>query len=185
MDMIEIFSQGRVDKTAARYQRNRQVGHRLLFSGQSTRSRRTRHQRRWHLRFAEFSTKRARSSPRRPTPTAIAGRCLGKFSETARQVEQLEDQKYQGKITARYVFKGDQVINQEQVANGEPPRASAPFARSKRNVAKYGGHGDGRRAAGDGGHFRGWSPVRNKVRFRPLDRMRMKRRLGPIRLAYC
>jgi hypothetical protein len=44
------------------------------------------------------------------------------------QVEQLEDQKYQGKVTARYIFKDGQVVGQEQVADGEPPRPSAPFS---------------------------------------------------------
>jgi hypothetical protein len=54
-------------------------------------------------------------------------------------VEQLEDQKYQGKITARYVFKGDQVISQEQLENAEPPRVSAPFTRvedERRNITE-------------------------------------------------
>jgi hypothetical protein len=44
------------------------------------------------------------------------------------RVEQLEDQKFQGKVTARYVFKGEEIVQQEQLDNAEPPRAFEPFA---------------------------------------------------------
>jgi hypothetical protein len=47
--------------------------------------------------------------------------------ENGQKVEQLEDQKYQGKVTARYTFKDGQVVGQEEVADGQPPRASARF----------------------------------------------------------
>jgi len=43
------------------------------------------------------------------------------------RVEQLEDQKGQGKISARYVVKGGQVGAQEAGADGEPPRAAPGF----------------------------------------------------------
>jgi hypothetical protein len=54
--------------------------------------------------------------------------------------EQLEDQNYQGKVTARYVFKDRQVVSQDQVAEGEPPRVSAPFVaveEERRSMAGY------------------------------------------------
>jgi hypothetical protein len=44
------------------------------------------------------------------------------------RIEQLEDQNYQGKVTARYVFKDGEVVRQEQVESAEPPRPSEPFA---------------------------------------------------------
>jgi hypothetical protein len=44
------------------------------------------------------------------------------------RAEQLEDQSYQGKVTARYVFKGGEVVQQEQLDQLEPPRRSDPFA---------------------------------------------------------
>jgi hypothetical protein len=47
--------------------------------------------------------------------------------DNGEQAEQLEDQKYQGKVTARYVFKAGQVVHQEQLENADPPRLSEPF----------------------------------------------------------
>jgi hypothetical protein len=47
--------------------------------------------------------------------------------QNGEQIEQLEDQAFRGKITARYVFKSGQVTGQEQVADGEPPTAAPPF----------------------------------------------------------
>ena len=48
--------------------------------------------------------------------------------QNGERIEQLEDQKYEGRVTARYVFKDGQVVNQEQLENVEPPRASSTFA---------------------------------------------------------
>jgi hypothetical protein len=56
------------------------------------------------------------------------------------RVEQLEDQSYQGKITARYAFQGGQVIQQEQVSSGDPPRASAPFAAVEEELQTMAGY---------------------------------------------
>jgi hypothetical protein len=47
--------------------------------------------------------------------------------QNGERIEQLEDQTYQGKITARYIFKGGQIIGQETLDNLEPPRVSKPF----------------------------------------------------------
>jgi hypothetical protein len=47
--------------------------------------------------------------------------------QNGERTEQLEDQNYQGKITARYIFKGGQVIAQETLESVEPPRVSKPF----------------------------------------------------------
>jgi leucyl-tRNA synthetase len=55
------------------------------------------------------------------------------------QVEQLEDQKFQGKVTARYSFKDGQVVDQEQVTDGEPPRSSAPFGRVEEELRNMAG----------------------------------------------
>jgi hypothetical protein len=57
-----------------------------------------------------------KSFARKPTPMVIGER-----------VEQLEDQNYRGKISARYLFKAGQVVGQEQVADGEPPSVVSPF----------------------------------------------------------
>jgi hypothetical protein len=54
------------------------------------------------------------------------------------RVEQLEDQKIIGKISARYLFKGEQLIGQEEVPDSDPPADSAPFvavAEEVRNMA--------------------------------------------------
>jgi len=61
--------------------------------------------------------------------------------QNGEQVEQLEDQDFRGKITARYVFKGGQVVGQEQVADGAPPSAAATFGAVEdevRSMATYG-----------------------------------------------
>src|SRR5262249_21748333 len=50
----------------------------------------------------------------------------GRF-ENNEPVEQLEDQNFRGKISARYLFKGGQVVGQEQVADMEPPSVTFPF----------------------------------------------------------
>ena len=42
-------------------------------------------------------------------------------------VEQLEDQKFTGRISARYLFKSGQVTGQEQVADADPPSRAAAF----------------------------------------------------------
>jgi hypothetical protein len=47
--------------------------------------------------------------------------------QNGERTEQLEDQNFRGKITARYVFKSGQVTGQEQVADGEPPTGAPPF----------------------------------------------------------
>ena len=57
------------------------------------------------------------------------------------KTEQLEDQHYRGKISARYLFKGDQVIGQEQVADADPPSIAAPFTAVEeelKSIASYG-----------------------------------------------
>jgi hypothetical protein len=46
--------------------------------------------------------------------------------QNGERVEQLEDQKFSGKISARYLFKGDQLISQE-AADADPPSRSAAF----------------------------------------------------------
>ena len=60
--------------------------------------------------------------------------------ENNERVEQLEDQNFRGKISARYLFKGGQVVCQEQVADGEPPSVTFPFVAVEeefRNMASY------------------------------------------------
>jgi len=60
--------------------------------------------------------------------------------QNGERVEQLEDQEFRGKITARYIFKSGQVTGQEPVAHGEPPIAAAPFGlvdEELRNLASF------------------------------------------------
>ncbi|HXF76880.1 MAG TPA: hypothetical protein VNN13_12355, partial [Methylomirabilota bacterium] len=52
----------------------------------------------------------------------------------------LEDQNYQGVVTARYWFKGDQVVGQEQLANVAPPRVSEPFTGIDERLKNIRGH---------------------------------------------
>jgi hypothetical protein len=61
--------------------------------------------------------------------------------QNGQRVEQLEDQSYRGKISARYRFEGGQVVAQEQVADAEPPSIALPFASVEeelKNMASYG-----------------------------------------------
>jgi hypothetical protein len=60
--------------------------------------------------------------------------------ENNERVEQLEDQNFRGKISARYLFKGGQVVGQEQISDGEPPSVALPFAAVEeefKNMASY------------------------------------------------
>jgi hypothetical protein len=61
--------------------------------------------------------------------------------QNGEQIEQLEDQKHQGKVTARYSFKGGQIVGQEPVADGEPPRPSAPFVAVEEELRSMAGYG--------------------------------------------
>jgi hypothetical protein len=53
-----------------------------------------------------------------------------------KRAEQLEDQKYEGKVTARYVFNGGELVSQEQLENAEPPRRSEPFTEVELELKK-------------------------------------------------
>ena len=60
--------------------------------------------------------------------------------ENNERVEQLEDQNFRGKISARYLFKAGQVVGQEQVADAEPPSVAFPFVAVEeefKNMASY------------------------------------------------
>ena len=60
--------------------------------------------------------------------------------ENNQRVEQLEDQNFRGKISARYLFQGDQVTGQEQIPDAEPPSVAFPFVAVEeelRNMASY------------------------------------------------
>jgi hypothetical protein len=60
--------------------------------------------------------------------------------QNGERTEQLEDQTYRGKISARYVFKNGQVVAQEQVADADPPSVASPFVAVEeelRSVAGY------------------------------------------------
>jgi hypothetical protein len=61
--------------------------------------------------------------------------------ENSEPVEQLEDQKFLGKINARYLFKGGELVGQEQVQDGDPPSVAAAFVSVEeelRSMASYG-----------------------------------------------
>jgi hypothetical protein len=47
--------------------------------------------------------------------------------QNGERVEQLEDQSFSGKVSARYRFKDGQIVDQEQLKNAEPPRLSPAF----------------------------------------------------------
>ena len=65
--------------------------------------------------------------------------------ENGERAEQFEDQKYQGKVTARYVLKNGAVAQQEQLDNAEPPRLSEPFGAVERALPRHGRAGEPRR----------------------------------------
>ena len=86
---------------------------------------------------------------------------LDKFSERRAGPEQLEDQDYRGTVTARYLFKAGQVIDQQQVASSEPPRESVQFGAVEEEF-RYMTAATGARVALGVGHLLAsglWSPV--------------------------
>ena len=126
MDMIEFFSVGRVTK---RLRDTKGTGkwdtvyyfedNQLVREERDTKSTGT-------LILEPFTIK-DRLLRKRRIPTVIVAWMSGYF-QNGERIEQLEDHNYQGKITARYIFKGGQIVGQETLEqNLDPPRVSKPF----------------------------------------------------------